>query len=57
MQAASAMILQPTTISKKKSSITMQIKHLSGKCLHNHYHRQDLNLDIGDMIKNKPSLS
>ena len=57
MQAASAMILQPTTIAKKKSSITMQIKHLSGKCLHNHYHRQDLNLDIGDMIKNKPSLS
>ena len=43
-------------ITERKSSITTQTKRLNGKCLQNHDHGQDLNLDIGEMIKNKPRL-
>ena len=45
-----------STMSKKKSSITTQIKCPYGKCVHSHCHGQNLNLDVGHVIKNEQSL-
>ena len=49
------------TMFKKKSSIlriqnTTKIKSLNGKCFLTYYYGQVLNLNIGDVIKNNPSL-
>ena len=43
-------------MSKKRSSVTTKIKSLNGKSIHTYYHVQILNLNVGDLIKNKPSL-
>ena len=43
-------------MSKKRSSVTTKIKSLNGKSFHTYFHVQVLNLNVGDLIKNKPSL-